>query len=131
MQIVPAWLPIEIACDWRPRGYNLHATGNHSGQIICDSRMQILHVLAASCVQSRQFFASTLRYHNAWPDPISLDSSFNIATGIIKQLPMSYSVHSAVAHIEELHSNFKNSLHHCLLVPNLLIAPLPTTVCSK
>jgi hypothetical protein len=36
----------QFACDWRPLGYNLYAT---------------LHALAASCVQSRQFFASTLR----------------------------------------------------------------------
>jgi hypothetical protein len=28
---------------------------------LADSRMQTLHALAASCVQSRQFFASTLR----------------------------------------------------------------------
>jgi hypothetical protein len=33
---------IHVACDWRPRGYNLHALG-------------------ACTVQSRQFFASTLR----------------------------------------------------------------------
>jgi hypothetical protein len=55
------------------------------------SRMQTLHALAASCVQSSQFFASTLReqlfelktgdvikksispinLHYAWPDAIS------------------------------------------------------------
>jgi hypothetical protein len=42
----------------------LHATGGHSGTIyvrLAASRMQALHALAASCVQSRQFFASTLR----------------------------------------------------------------------
>jgi hypothetical protein len=42
----------------------LHATGGHSGTIdmrLAASRMQTLHALAASCVQSRQFFASTLR----------------------------------------------------------------------
>jgi hypothetical protein len=38
MQLAATRLP--FACDWRPLGYNLHA---------------------ASCVQSRQFFASTLR----------------------------------------------------------------------
>jgi hypothetical protein len=43
---------IHFACDWRPRGYNLHATA---------SRMQTLHVLAASCMQSSQFFESTLQ----------------------------------------------------------------------
>jgi hypothetical protein len=61
---------INVACDWRPGGYNfpatggwrplgynLYATGGHSGTIY----MQTLHALAASCVQSRQFFASTLR----------------------------------------------------------------------
>jgi hypothetical protein len=55
---------IHVACDWRPRGYNLHATGGHSGTnymrlaAIC---MQILHALAASCLQSCQFFKSTVR----------------------------------------------------------------------
>jgi hypothetical protein len=42
----------------------LHATGSHSGtnyMRLAASRMQILHVLAASCVQSRNLFASTLR----------------------------------------------------------------------
>jgi len=24
---------IHVACDWRPRGYNLHATGGYSGTI--------------------------------------------------------------------------------------------------
>jgi hypothetical protein len=55
---------IHVACDWRPRGYNFHATGGHSGTIYmrpAASRMQTLHALAASCVQSCQFFASTLR----------------------------------------------------------------------
>jgi hypothetical protein len=46
-------------------GYNLDATGGHSVTIymqLAASRMQqTLHALAASCVQSRQFFASTLR----------------------------------------------------------------------
>jgi hypothetical protein len=64
------------------------------------SPMQILDVQAPSCVQSRQFFASTLweqlfelknkdaikkshvlakanHEQYAWPDPISWDSSFN------------------------------------------------------
>ncbi len=37
-----------FACDWRPRGDNLHATGGHSGTI---------HMrLVANLVQSRQFF---------------------------------------------------------------------------
>jgi hypothetical protein len=36
-----------------PLGYNLHATGGHSGTIYMR--------LAASRMQSRQFFASTLR----------------------------------------------------------------------
>ncbi len=42
----------------------LHVTGGHTGTIymgLAASRMQTLHALAASCVQSRQFFASTLR----------------------------------------------------------------------
>jgi hypothetical protein len=54
---------IHVACDWRPRGYNLHATGGHSGTIcmrLAASRIQFLHALAASTVQSRQFFESTL-----------------------------------------------------------------------
>jgi hypothetical protein len=39
-------------------------TGGHSGTIyirLADSRMQTVHALAASCMQSRQFFVSTLR----------------------------------------------------------------------
>ncbi len=55
---------IHVSCDWRPRGYNLHAAGGNSSTVymrLAASRMQILHALAASCVQSRQFFASTLR----------------------------------------------------------------------
>jgi hypothetical protein len=54
---------VHVACDWRPRGYNLHATGGHSGTIymrLVASCMQTLYALAASCMQSRQFFASTL-----------------------------------------------------------------------
>ncbi len=42
----------------------LHATGGHAGTIclrLAASRIQTLHALAASCVQSRQCFASTLR----------------------------------------------------------------------
>jgi hypothetical protein len=42
---------LQFACDWRPLGYNLVAA----------SRIQFLHALSASCVQSHQFFASTLR----------------------------------------------------------------------
>jgi hypothetical protein len=52
---------IHVACDWRPREYNLLATCGHSGKIYMRLAMQTLHALAASCVQSRQFFASTLR----------------------------------------------------------------------
>jgi hypothetical protein len=55
---------IHVACNWRPSGYNLHATDGHSGtnyMRLAASCMQILHVLTASCMQSRQFFASTLR----------------------------------------------------------------------
>ncbi len=55
---------IHVACNCLPRGYNLHATGGHSGTIDMRpiaSRMQILHALAASTVQSRHFFTSTLR----------------------------------------------------------------------
>jgi hypothetical protein len=55
---------IHVACDWRPRGYNLHATGGHSGTNYmrqAASCKQILHALAASCLQSRQFFKSTVR----------------------------------------------------------------------
>jgi hypothetical protein len=46
---------IHVACHWRPRGYTLHATGGHSGKIhmrLAASRVQTLHALAASCVQS-------------------------------------------------------------------------------
>ncbi len=41
-----------------------HMTGGHLGTIyiqLAANRMQTLHALAASCMQSRQFFASTLR----------------------------------------------------------------------
>jgi hypothetical protein len=54
---------IHVACDWQPRRYDFHSTGSHSGTIymrLAASRMHTLHALAASCVQSRQFFASTL-----------------------------------------------------------------------
>jgi hypothetical protein len=83
MQIAPEWPPvacklyprgasrmqisvhfIHVPCDWRPRRYNLHATGSRSGPIymrLAASRMQTLHALMVSCVQSRQFFANTLR----------------------------------------------------------------------
>jgi hypothetical protein len=44
---------VQFACDWRPPGYNLYATGGPSGTIY--------KRLAASCMQSRQFFARTLR----------------------------------------------------------------------
>jgi hypothetical protein len=55
---------LQFSCDWRPLGFNLYANGGHLGTIymrIATSRMQTLHVLEASCVQSRQFFASALR----------------------------------------------------------------------
>ncbi len=54
---------VQFACAWQPLGYNLYATGGHSSTIyvrLASSRMQTLHALAASYVQSRQFFASTL-----------------------------------------------------------------------
>jgi hypothetical protein len=57
---------INVACDWRPRGYNLPTTGGNSGTIymrLATSRKQTLRELGASCVQSRQFFASTLGEH--------------------------------------------------------------------
>ncbi len=62
MQIVPVWPGVQFACVWQPLRYNLYATGGHSGTIymrLAASSMQTLHALAASCVQSRQFFAST------------------------------------------------------------------------
>ncbi len=55
---------IHVVRDWRPRGYNFHATGGHSVTIymqLAASRMQTLHAQAASCMQSRQFFVSTLQ----------------------------------------------------------------------
>jgi hypothetical protein len=94
LQIVPEWLPVacklyprgrqshenigrfysccmrlaatrvQFSGDWRPLGYNLYATGSHSGTIymqLAASRMQTLHSLAASCLQSCQFFSSTLQ----------------------------------------------------------------------
>jgi hypothetical protein len=62
MRLAAMW--VQFACDWWPLGYNLYATGSHSGTIymrLAASIMQTLHALAASCVQSRQFFARTLR----------------------------------------------------------------------
>jgi hypothetical protein len=83
MQIVTVWPPvacklyrvaasrmqisvdfIHVACDWQPRRYNLHVMGSHLGTIymrLAASRMKSLHALVASCMQSRQFFASTLQ----------------------------------------------------------------------
>jgi hypothetical protein len=55
---------VQFACYWRPLRYSLYATGGHSGTIyirLAASRMQTLRVLEASCMQSHQFFASTLR----------------------------------------------------------------------
>ncbi len=56
---------VQFARDWRRSlRYNLYATGGHSGTIymrLAASRMQNLHALAASYVQSHQFLASTLR----------------------------------------------------------------------
>jgi hypothetical protein len=55
---------IHVACDWWPRVYNLYATSGHLGTIymrLAASRMQTLHALAASCLQSHQNCASTLR----------------------------------------------------------------------
>jgi hypothetical protein len=55
---------VQFSCDWRPRRYNLYATGGHLGTIymrLAASPMQTLHALVASCLQSRQFFASTLQ----------------------------------------------------------------------
>jgi hypothetical protein len=49
---------------FQPILFMLHATGGHSGTIymrLADSSMQTLHALAASWVQSHQFFASRLR----------------------------------------------------------------------
>jgi hypothetical protein len=62
MQMVPAWPP--VACKFRPILIMLHATGGHVGTIymrLAASRMQTLHALAASCMQSHQFLAITLR----------------------------------------------------------------------
>ncbi len=55
---------IHVACNWRPREYNFHATDGHSGTIYMRravSCMQNLHALATSSMQSRHFFTSTLR----------------------------------------------------------------------
>jgi hypothetical protein len=51
---------IHVACKWQPRGYNLHATGGH----LCATGGHsgtIYMQLAASRMQTLQFFASTLR----------------------------------------------------------------------
>jgi hypothetical protein len=50
---------VQFACDWRPLGHNLHAIGGHSSTIymrLAANRMQTLHALEASCLQSRQLF---------------------------------------------------------------------------
>ncbi len=47
---------VQFICYWRPLGYNLYATVR-----LAASHMQTLHALTASCVQSRQFFASMLQ----------------------------------------------------------------------
>jgi hypothetical protein len=49
-----------LAKNWKLAA--LHATGRNRYNLFATgrSRMQILHALAASTVQSRQFFASTL-----------------------------------------------------------------------
>jgi hypothetical protein len=57
---------IRFACELRPRGYKLQATGGHLitmsiFQRLTSSRIQALHELPASCMQSRQFFASTMQ----------------------------------------------------------------------
>jgi hypothetical protein len=55
---------VQFAGDWRPLGHNLLVTGVHSGTTdmrLAANRMQTLHALSASCMQSCQFFASTLR----------------------------------------------------------------------
>ncbi len=58
MQIVPEWPP--IACKFPSILLILHATGGHAGTVymrLAASRMQTLDELAASCMQSCQFFA--------------------------------------------------------------------------
>jgi hypothetical protein len=64
MQLVAT--PVQFACDWQPLGSNLHATGSHLGTIhmrLAASRIPTFYALAASCMQSRPFFARTLREH--------------------------------------------------------------------
>jgi hypothetical protein len=59
-----AAMQVQFSCDWRSFGYNLYATGSHSGTIymrLAVSHMQTLHALATSCMQSHQYFASMLR----------------------------------------------------------------------
>ncbi len=54
---------IYVAWDLHPREYNLHATGGHTGTIwmqLAASLMQFYHMLAASTVQSSEFFERTL-----------------------------------------------------------------------
>jgi hypothetical protein len=57
MRLAATW--VQFACEWRPLEYNLYVNGGHSDTIymrLAASGMQILHALAASCMQSRQFF---------------------------------------------------------------------------
>jgi hypothetical protein len=55
---------IHVACDCRPSGYNLHGTSGNTGtnyMRLATSGTRILLAQAASCLQSRQFFASMVR----------------------------------------------------------------------
>ncbi len=51
-------MQVQFACDWRSLGYNLNATARQLHTIF--------HALAASTVQSRQFFESTLPEQFFW-----------------------------------------------------------------
>jgi hypothetical protein len=58
------YMQLAAACKSRSILFMLHAIVSHSGTIymgLAASRMQSFHAPAASCMQSRQFFASTLR----------------------------------------------------------------------
>jgi hypothetical protein len=48
---------VQFSCDWRPLGYNLYATSGHSGIIY----MRLAASACKVCMQSGQFFASTLQ----------------------------------------------------------------------
>ncbi len=51
----------KIASDWRPVSLKLYLSGRQSHANCTPLAASRMHALAASCMKSRQFFASTLQ----------------------------------------------------------------------